>query len=117
LHILWEKSDGNYLSGQLCINHGGIVGLLEEQADILLSKIDSDIPGGRIDALELMLALTRINDDGKHTRRRLTLAEARLIAGGRKLDIKRGQKIIDYLSGSLLSNKVDPQLRGSLRLL
>ncbi|MEZ5450266.1 MAG: hypothetical protein R3E89_15295 [Thiolinea sp.] len=45
------------------------------------------MPGSRADALELLLALTRIHDEGRHTQRRLALDEAQRAAGGKKLDV------------------------------
>ena len=117
LHVLWEQRQGNCLSGQLYMQKGGIAGLLEEQADALLARLESAYTGGRTDALELLLALTRINDEGRHTRRRLPLAEARLAAGGKKADPKRGQQVIDYLSGRLTPEGGNPNHNGSLRLI
>ncbi|HEC05059.1 MAG TPA: hypothetical protein ENI84_02535, partial [Thiothrix sp.] len=98
LHYLWEQREGNRLSGELYTQKGGIAGMLEMQADALLEQLDRDIPKGKADALELLLALTRISDQGNHTRRRLSLEEARKVAGGKKLDTERGEKIINYLS-------------------
>ena len=117
LHVLWEQRQGNRLSSQLYMQKGGIAGLLEEQADALLARLESNRTGGRADALELLLALTRINDEGRHTRRRLPLAEARLAAGGKKADPKRGQQVIDYLSGRVTSEGGNPNHSGSLRLI
>jgi hypothetical protein len=117
LQVLWEQRDGNRLSGELYLSKGGIAGLLEEQADDLLKRLDNDLPKGKADALELLLSLTRINDEGRHTRRRLPLGEARLAAGGKKADPVRGQKIIDYLSGRLEPDGSNRKANGSLRLL
>lgn len=117
LRVLWEQREGNRLSGELYLSKGGIAGLLEEQADDLLKRLDSDLPKGKADALELLLSLTRINDEGRHTRRRLPLGEARLAAGGKKADPVRGQKIIDYLSGRLEPDGSNRKVNGSLRLL
>jgi hypothetical protein len=99
LQYLWEQRRGERLSGALYAEKGGIAGLLEKQADALLERLDKAVPGGKGDALELLLAFTRISDQGNHTRRRLSLEEARTAAGGRKADEKRGQTIIDHLSG------------------
>ncbi len=117
LRVLWEQREGNRLSGELYIAKGGIAGLLEEQADALLKRLDSDLPKGKADALELLLALTRINDEGRHTRRRLPLGEARLAAGGKKVDPKRGQQVIDYLTGRPTPDGGNRKANGSLRLL
>lgn len=117
LRVLWEQREGNRLSGELYIAKSGIAGLLEEQADALLKRLDSDLPKGKADALELLLALTRINDEGRHTRRRLPLGEARLAAGGKKVDPKRGQQVIDYLTGRPTPDGGNRKANGSLRLL
>lgn len=113
LRVLWEERQGEVLSGELYAAKGGIAGLLEEQADALLRRLEHEL-NGREDALELLLALTRVNDEGRHTRRRLSLGEARLAAGGKKADVGRGQQIIDYLSGHTEDGQRN--LRGNLRL-
>ena len=41
LHVLWEQRQGSRLSSQLYIQKGGIAGLLEEQADALLARLES----------------------------------------------------------------------------
>ncbi|CAG0906977.1 unnamed protein product [Cyprideis torosa] len=115
LRVLWEERRGEVLSGQLYEDKGGIAGLLEEQADALLRRLDSEL-NGRADALELLLALTRVNDEGRHTRRRLALGEARLAAGGKKADAARGQQIIEYLSGHSANSHGQRQHNGTLRL-
>jgi formylglycine-generating enzyme required for sulfatase activity len=117
LRVLWEQRQGNRLSGELYIAKGGIAGLLEEQADALLARLDKDLPKGRADALELLLALTRINDEGRHTRRRLPLGEARLAAGGKQADPKRGQQVIDYLTGRSTPDGGNRKANGRLHLL
>ncbi len=115
LQVLWEARRDNRLSGDLYGEKGGIAGLLEAQADALLVRLDRDLPKGREDALELLLALTRINDEGRHTRRRLPIEEAWLVAGGRKSDPHRGRKIIDYLTGRIAPD--GGKANGNLRLL
>jgi formylglycine-generating enzyme required for sulfatase activity len=117
LRVLWEQRHGTRLSGGLYRDKGGIAGLLEEQADALLERLDDELPKGREDALELLLALTRINDEGRHTRRRLSVEEARLVAGGKRFDREHGQKIIDYLTGRLAPNGSNRKASGRLRLL
>ena len=114
LHYLWKNREHNKLSGDLYDDKGGIAGLLEDQADRLLERLDKDkgVAKGQAGALELLLALTRINPEGRHTRQRIALEEARRIAG--LGDLERGQKVIDYLSGM---RQVDgSKLNGSLRL-
>lgn len=97
LYYLWEHRHKNQLLGTLYQQKGGIVGLLETQADDLLVRLEAHIPNSKTDALKLLLALTRVSPDGLHTRQRITLDDARLIAG--QNDKQRGQKIIDFLSG------------------
>lgn len=48
-------------------------------------------------ALELLLRLTRINDEGRHTRQRVALEEAVFVAGNG--DDKTGRKVVGMLSG------------------
>lgn len=115
LQVLWDERRDNRLSGDLYGEKGGIAGLLEAQADALLARLDRDLPKGREDALELLLALTRINDEGRHTRRRLPIEEAWLVAGGRKSDPHRGRRIIDYLTGRIAPD--GGKANGNLRLL
>ena len=120
LQTLWQEcqktKDCHKLSGEVYRNNGGLVGLLETQADQLLNDLDSKIHKGKQAALELLLALTRINDEGRHTRRNLAVGEACLIAGGKKADSKQGQTVIDYLMGRQSINEHD-QNKGRLRLL
>ncbi|MEA3411331.1 MAG: SUMF1/EgtB/PvdO family nonheme iron enzyme, partial [Pseudomonadota bacterium] len=118
LQYLWGHRDDNRLSGALYEDKGGIAGLLESQADALLERLGREIPGGRGDALELLLALTRISDQGNHTRRRLSVHEARLAAGGKRRDEKRGQALIDYLSGKPIPGaRPGPHAEGGVRLI
>ncbi len=116
LQVLWQQRQNNKLSGELYRQKGRLVGLLEEQADALLTALDRKISKGKHAALELLLALTRINDEGRHTRRNLGLGEACLIAGGKQADKQRGLQIIDYLTGR---QAIDEQHNnnGRLRLL
>ncbi len=116
LNYLWEHKQGNRLSGELYREKGRLVGLLETQADGLMDRLDRDktIAKGRKGALELLLALTRINPQGSHTRQRLPLQEARQIAGDE--DEARGQKIIDYLAG-IQPDGGNRKNSGSLRLI
>ncbi|MEB4591473.1 SUMF1/EgtB/PvdO family nonheme iron enzyme [Candidatus Thiothrix sp. Deng01] len=99
LHYLWEHRKDNRLSYELYRQQGRLVGLLGMQADALLERLDKDksLPKGREGALELLLALTRINPQGNHTRERIPLLQARQIAGDE--NEAKGQAIIDYLAG------------------
>lgn len=116
LHYLWEKRKGNTLCDELYVKQGRLAGLLGMQADLLLEKLEQDknIKQGKEGALELLLALTRINPQGNHTRERLTLSDARQIAGND--DEETGQKIINTLSGKKLEG-VNQTQAISLRLI
>jgi formylglycine-generating enzyme required for sulfatase activity len=115
LQYLWEHRIGNRLSGALYQQKGGIAGLLEAQADDLLARLETEIPGSKADALRLLLALTHISPDGHHTRQRIALDEARRIAGND--DLQRGQKIIDFLSGKSDTNQGPQKSKDGLRLI
>ncbi|SJM89394.1 conserved hypothetical protein [Crenothrix polyspora] len=115
LHYLWEHQHDNRLSPTLYQQKGGIAGLLETQADDLLACLEQEIPDSKADALKLLLALTRISPDGRHTRQRIALDEARHIAG--RDDVQRGQKIIDFLSGKPDASQGSQKSKGGLRLL
>ena len=125
LQVLWQElykqreinqSKSNKLSGEFYLQKGGLVGLLEAQADKLLNDIDKKIPKGKHAALELLLELTRINDEGRHTRSNIPIGRACLIAGGKKADKQQGMKIIDYLTGRQAIDEHD-KTTGRLRLL
>jgi len=115
LHYLWEQRQGNRLSGALYRDKGRIAGLLEVQADALLARLEREVPKGKQKALELLLALTRINPEGRHTRQRISLEEARAVAGDN--DPECGQKVINYLSGRPEPGGSDRGFNGSLRLI
>lgn len=69
---LWQQRQGNKLSGEVYRNRGGLAGMLSAGADALLERIDHAVPKGKTAALEMLLALTRFNSGGRHTRQRLT---------------------------------------------
>ncbi|MGH8694687.1 MAG: hypothetical protein ACREVM_10720, partial [Burkholderiales bacterium] len=83
LSTLWQKMepDSNKLSGKLYSELGGLAGILASQADALVDQIDRAVPGGRHKALELLLRLTRVNDEGRHSRQRVTREETIDVAG------------------------------------
>ena len=112
LHYLWEHRKGNRLSGEVYHARGGLAGLLEQQADALLNSMDVKSRRG---ALELLLRLTRINDEGAHTRQRVALDEARDIAG--LGDSTRGQAVIDGMAGRRSPNRPGLAAVGGLRLI
>jgi len=69
--------------------------MLSAQADALLERIDRAVPQGRQAALELLLRLTRIDTEGRHTRQRITREEA--VAGNGKDAV--GERVVQLLSG------------------
>ena len=97
LLLLWQQRQDHKLSGKLYQQQGGIAGMLSNQADALLARIDQAVPQGKLAALELLLRLTRINDEGRHTRQRVALEEAVFVAGNG--DDKTGRKVVGMLSG------------------
>ena len=99
LHYLWERRSDNRLVGKIYTKERGIFGMLEMQADGLLEALNEEMPDGRNRALELLLALTQVNEQGNHARRRLSLAEARVVAAGRKQQPETGQRVINWLAG------------------
>lgn len=115
LQYLWQHRQVNKLSGSLYKENGGIAGLLETQADDLLARLEKEIPDSKVDALKLLAALAHASPDGRHTRQRLALTDARCIAG--QNDVQRGQKIIDFLSGKSDVSQEGQKNKGSLKLI
>jgi formylglycine-generating enzyme required for sulfatase activity len=97
LDTLWQHREGNRLSGERYRQENGIAGMLSAQADTLLERIDRTVSKGRRAALELLLRLTRINDEGRHTRQRITREEAVLVAGDSNDAL--GERVVRMLSG------------------
>lgn len=115
LTTLWEKRQGNCLSGQRYQEANGLAGMLSAQADALLAHIDSAVPKGRQAVLELLLRLTRVNDQGRHTRQRITWEEAVLVAGEGKDTF--GERVVQMLSGERAADLPTEAKNGALRLL
>ena len=100
LFILWQHRQGNKLSGEYYRQKNGIAGMLSDQADDLLQRIDDTAKSkgkGKLAALELLLRLTRINDEGRHARQRITREEAIAVAGNG--DDELGEQVVRMLSG------------------
>ena len=107
LSVLWEKREGpegKRLSGEKYRSLGKLAGILASQADSLLARIDAEIKlkvgvagRGRQGALELLLRLTCVNDDGRNTRQRISRRDAILTAGAGRDDV--GEHIVRRLSG------------------
>ena len=113
LHCLYQQREGNRLSGKYYRDAGGLVGLLDNQADMLLNSLSSK---DKQAALELLLAMTRINPEGHHTRRRIPQIEAQSIAG--QGNQRHGQEIIDHLSGGRMHSTAHvPNNTGRIRLI
>ncbi|MEJ2396320.1 MAG: toll/interleukin-1 receptor domain-containing protein, partial [Candidatus Thiodiazotropha sp.] len=116
LTVLWkQRKETNRLSGDQYTQAGGLVGILSNQADALLERINRDVTKGRKAALELLLSLTRINDEGRHTRQRLTREEAVLVAGAGNREI--GEQVVRLLSGERPGNAPSEAANGALRLI
>ena len=88
--------------------------MLRAGADALLERIDRAVPKGRTAALELLLALTRINTGGRHTRQRITRDEAVQVAGNGRDEV--GERVLQMLSGQRPDDLPSDAHTGSLRL-
>lgn len=92
LEWLWQRRDGNRLRGKLFTDNGGLAGILSRSADDLLSGSAKE----RRKMLELLFQLVNVDPEGlRHTRRRISLADAVLAAGGGEA----GLELIDKLAG------------------
>jgi hypothetical protein len=92
---LWNEAQthgSQRLSKAYYDQNDGVVGMLAQRADALIGSLGER---GRKQALDLLLALTRINEGGRHTRRRLARADAVHEAGGGML----GEKVVQVLAG------------------
>jgi len=121
LNILWKECEGNRLSGEKYRSKGKLAGMLASQADSLLASIDAEIKSkagkaglGLQGALELLLRLTCVNDDGRNTRQRISLRDAILTAGAGRDDI--GEHIVRRLSGDRDQN-ASSMIHQGLRLI
>jgi formylglycine-generating enzyme required for sulfatase activity len=93
LHWLWEKRTGNRLRGQLFTDQGGLAGILSGSADGLLTGLDKH-QHERV--LELLFRLVQVDPEARrHTRRRISLAEAIDVAGAGE----RGRGLVNHLAG------------------
>lgn len=115
LFTLWQHREGNRLSGERYRRENGIAGMLSAQADALLERIDRAVPSGRPAALELLLRLTRIHDEGRHTRQRITREEAVLVAGNGNETL--GERVVQLLSGERSLDVPGVAPTGALRLI
>ena len=115
LFTLWQHREANRLSGERYRQQNGIAGMLSAQADVLLEQIDRTVPKGRRAALELLLRLTRINDEGRHTRQRISRDEAVDVAGDGKEVV--GERVVQLLSGERQADVPGGSHNGALRLI
>ncbi len=115
LSILWEHRNNNRLSGEAYRQQGGLAGMLSTQADALLQRIDQVVPKGKVATLELLLRLTRINDEGRHTRQRIMLDEAIFVAGNG--NDKSGKRVVEMLSGQRDITVLNTEHQNVLRLI
>ncbi|MBL8528732.1 MAG: SUMF1/EgtB/PvdO family nonheme iron enzyme [Burkholderiales bacterium] len=115
LYTLWRSREGNRLSGDQYRQHNGIAGMLSAQADALLERINQAVPNGKQAALELLLRLTRINDEGRHTRQRITRGEAVMVAGNG--NDANGERVVQLLSGERALDGRGARHEGALRLM
>jgi formylglycine-generating enzyme required for sulfatase activity len=116
LFTLWQQCEGqSFLSGERYRQLNGIAGMLSTQADELLARIDGQVSKGRQGALELLLRLTRINDEGRHTRQRIAREEALMIAGDGKPEV--GERVLQLLSGERRADAPAQAPTGALRVL
>lgn len=115
LYTLWQKREGDHLSGTEYRLQNGIAGMLQAQADALLARIDSEVPKGREAALELLLRLTSVNDEGRHSRQRISREEAVGVAGNG--DRARGERVVQLLAGERALDGRSAQHAGVLRLI
>jgi formylglycine-generating enzyme required for sulfatase activity len=115
LFTLWQQREDNRLSGDQYRRQNGIAGMLSAQADALLARIEAEVPKGREAALELLLRLTRINEQGLHTRQRVPREEGAMVAGNDNAE--RGERIVQLLSGERALDGRGAQHSGALRLI
>ena len=114
LYTLWLNREGNRLSAEYYRKANGIAGMLSAQADALLEQINGSLPRGRRAALEVLLRLTRINDQGAHSRQRILREEAVFIAGGER--DSAGERVVQLLSGERQQHSVSDPRDGAVRL-
>jgi len=114
LFVLWSAREGNRLTAAQYRKLNGLAGMLSSQADRLLDQLDRDVPGGKAAALELLLRLTRVNPDGRHTRQRITRGEAVFVAGDG--DAAKGERVVRTLSGEVDAGVGPSTQGGALRL-
>ena len=115
LFTLWQHCEDNRLSGERYRQQNGIAGMLSAQADILLDKIGRAVPKGKQAALESLLRLTRINDEGRHTRQRISRDDAVDVAGDGKDGV--GERVVQLLSGERQADVPGTSHKGALRLI
>ena len=116
LSILYKnQQQPNKLSGDYYWQQGGIAGMLSKAADELLDRIEKTFPKkGKQAALEMLLALTRVNDEGRNTRKRISREDA--IYAAEKGDDKLGEQVLRMLSGERSVENLNTGYNDTLRL-
>ena len=98
---LWNdarKRQSDKLSDEFYRESGGLAGLLAKRADAFLESINQQVTDGKRRALNLLLRLTNVNDDGRHTRQRIARDTAVLVAGWGNQGL--GERVVRLLSGA-----------------
>ena len=113
LFSLWNQRLNNKISGEQYRQANGLAGMLSAQADALLARLGKAVPKGRERALELLLALTRISDEGRHSRQRITREHAIRVAGEGNAEL--GESLVSLLSGGV--RDIGARQQGALRLI
>lgn len=113
LTLLWQQRQGQRLCGDSYRAADGIAGMLSSQADTLLQRLDDALPKGRRRALELLLRLTRVHDQGRHSRQRITWEDALLVAGADA----HAEPLLHWLAGTPQQTGAPHGQPGSLRLI
>jgi len=117
LVTLWNDPNrqGGPLRGKFYVEQHGMAGMLSSQADALLERVDAEFRHGKQAALELLLRLTRVGDEGRYTRKRIPLEEAVEVAGNG--DEEMGRRIVELLSGGRPRDVPESAHRNALRLI
>jgi formylglycine-generating enzyme required for sulfatase activity len=102
LRFLWRNAEGNgngtaKLSGAVYRQHNGLAGMLSSEADGLLVRAERENKGDELAALELLLRLTQVSPEGRHTRQRISREDAVQAAGDG--NNATGERVLALLAG------------------
>ncbi len=92
-----------------------LIDAIRSVADGLLEQIGRTVHKGKLAALELLLRLTRVHDEGRHTRQRISRDEAVAVAGDGRDDV--GERVVQLLSGERQADVPGGSHSGALRLI